>query len=63
MAFRCGDPEADFDRRERENERWLKSRPICSYCKCHIQEDRYIDIDGEYFHTSCAEILNDAEFY
>lgn len=53
--FRCGDPDADFARREHEQEKWLKSRPVCVWCKKHIQDERLMRFDGEFFHIKCAE--------
>ena len=53
--FRFGDPEADFARREHEQEEWLKSRPVCACCKEHIQDERLMLIDGNCYHLECAE--------
>ena len=54
MTFRSNDPEADFVRREREQEAWLKSRPVCAYCKEHIQDERLMYIDLSCYHIECA---------
>lgn len=63
--MRFGDPEADFARREHEQEEWLKSRPVCAYCKEHIQEERLMVIEGELYHLGCADKLfgDDTEDY
>lgn len=53
--FRSGDPEADFARLEREQEKWLKSRPICAHCRQHIQDERLMYIDLSCYHFKCAE--------
>ena len=53
--FRCGDPDADFARREHEEEEWLKSRPVCAHCKEHIQDERLMRIECECYHVDCAE--------
>ena len=55
MTSRIGDPLDDFARREHEQEEWLKSRPKCSYCGHHIQDERLMNIDGECYHIDCAE--------
>lgn len=57
MTFRTGDPEADFARREHEQEEWLKSRPKCCYCKEHIQDERLMVLDAEFYHLKCADKL------
>lgn len=49
------DPYSQWKIREREAERWLKSRPLCSHCCKHIQEERLFDINGELYHVECAE--------
>ena len=33
--------EQDLARREREQEEWLRSRPVCEMCEEPIQEDHY----------------------
>ena len=53
--MRFGDPEADFARREREQEEWLKKRPKCAYCGQHIQDERLMHIDLSCYHFECAE--------
>lgn len=53
--FRSGDPEADFARRERVQEEWLKSRPKCNHCGQHIQDERLIVIDCCCYHFGCAD--------
>ena len=39
--------------REREQERWLARRPVCSFCGRPIQEDKLFDIEGELYHERC----------
>ena len=55
--MRFGDPLDDFARREREQEAWLQSRPVCAYCKEHIQDERLMVLEGELYHFHCAEKL------
>lgn len=55
--FRSGDPEADFARREREQEEWLRKRPKCARCHEHIQDERLIVVNGELYHFKCADEL------
>ena len=52
--FRSGDPLDDFARREHEQEEWLKSRPICSKCGRHIQDERLMFVEGGCYHIDCA---------
>jgi formylmethanofuran dehydrogenase subunit E len=44
-----------FLKHEAEQEKWLKSRPICSSCKEPIQEDHLYRIDGKNYCESCIE--------
>ena len=55
MSF--GDPLDDFTRWEHEQEEWLKSRPKCDHCGQHIQDERFLHIDGGYYHFKCADKL------
>jgi hypothetical protein len=57
VSFRTNDPEADFTRREQEQEEWLKSRPVCAHCKEHIQDERLMVLDGQFYHFKCADKL------
>lgn len=49
-------PLADFDRHEAEYQKWLESRPKCSICDEHIQEDHFYLIDGNMI---CPVCLNE----
>ena len=40
---------------EEEMERKLSSRPVCSYCENHIQDDHYYEIDGKLYCPDCLE--------
>lgn len=35
--------EQDLERREREQEEWLRSRPVCEFCGDPIQEEVYYE--------------------
>ena len=35
-----------YKQREREQERWLAQRPVCSYCGHPIQDEELYDIEG-----------------
>ena len=50
------DPIADFDRYEAEKEKALKKLPKCTRCDEHIQQDKAVCIDGDYY---CDECLDD----
>lgn len=49
------DPDKDFLEHDRQAETWLNSRPVCSICGEHIQEDIALRIDGEWICDKCAE--------
>lgn len=36
-----------------DQERWLKSRPICDYCKERIQDEDLVDDNGALYHEDC----------
>ena len=40
---------------EREQTRWLKSRPKCSRCGEHIQSEKCYRIHGEVYCPDCIE--------
>lgn len=42
--YRTDDPIADYDRYDRERTKWLESKPKCSECGEHIQEDTAVHI-------------------
>ena len=46
----------DFSDHDLEQEEWLRSRPKCSECKEHIQEDYCFNVDGEIL---CEDCMND----
>ena len=53
--FRSGDPLADFDRYEREQEKRLEQLPVCDYCGEPIQDDFFYQINGENYCPDCME--------
>ena len=55
MSF-TDDPIRDFEKHDAEQERWLQSRPVCSECGEHIQDEELFDIDGD---LVCEECLTD----
>lgn len=46
---------SQWQEREREQERWLRKCPVCTYCREPIQDDRAWRILDEFYHRSCAE--------
>lgn len=44
-----------FERHDAENEKWLSSRPICSCCGEHIQDDMLYDIGGKLICEECIK--------
>lgn len=51
--FRSGDPLDDFHLRDRQQARWLQSRPQCSECSKHIQDEKAYYINGELICNNC----------
>ncbi len=49
------DPLEDFDRYDREQQRWLDSRPRCYYCGDPIQTDACYCVDGHKYCMDCSE--------
>ena len=49
------DPIADFNRHSREQEEWLDSRPVCSECGHHIQDEYCYEINDEYICEDCLK--------
>lgn len=48
------DPVIDYLHHEYEAEKWLQSRPECSICGNHIQEDIALKLDGEWICDRCV---------
>ena len=44
-----------FKEHEREQERWLRKRPLCSYCDEHIADEFAYNINGEWVCEVCME--------
>ena len=55
MPFRTDDPAADFDRWDREQQKWLDSRPVCDNCDNPIQHEHYYLINGDNICPDCME--------
>lgn len=49
------DPVRDFLRHDREQSQWLMKRPVCCYCRHHIQEEEMFVINDNFYHVHCAE--------
>lgn len=54
--MRMPDNYSQWERHEAKKEAWLAKRPVCSYCGEPIQDDDLWDINGELYHTECAEM-------
>lgn len=50
-----GEPYEDFLRKEPEEEKWLKTRPVCAWCGHPIQDEYAYEIDGELVCEDCIE--------
>ena len=62
--YRTGDPHADFDRWDAEQEAKLEKRPVCVYCGEHIQSERALHFNDEFLCEDCiGEHLVDVEDY
>ena len=57
---RSGDPYADFDAYDREQQDAIERYPICECCGEHIQSERLYYIDGRFF---CEECIEDCHKY
>ena len=54
---RSGDPLEDFHNHEMMKEALLKRMPKCQRCRKHIQQDRAVCIDGQYYCDECLDEL------
>ena len=43
MVIPTDNPDRDLERHERQQEEWLKSRPVCDMCGEPIQDDIYFE--------------------
>lgn len=52
-----------YDRHERDRERQLEERPMCSNCQEHIQDERAFYNDGEWICLDCLkrDFIRDVE--
>lgn len=55
-----GEPYEDFLRKEAEEARWLKTRPVCAWCGEPIQDEYAYEIDGEWV---CGDCIEDCRTY
>lgn len=46
---------SQWEAHEREQEKWLSRRPVCSDCEQHIQEDSAFYINGEWICENCMD--------
>lgn len=54
------DPVADAYRRDKEQEEWLESRPVCKCCGEHIQTEFYYELpDGLW----CEDCIMEGRHY
>lgn len=49
------DPVLDAERYAEEQERWLRSRPVCCKCKEHIQEPEAVKFKEKYYCEECED--------
>ena len=44
-----------WESHNRKQEAWLASRPVCSHCKKHIQDEEALHIGDEWLCLECIE--------
>lgn len=49
------DPMDHFNRRDAEEARWLRSRPVCDICGEPIQDESYHDLNGKKVCSDCLD--------
>ena len=52
--------DAELIAKEREEERWLKSRPVCAWCGEPIQDEYCYEINGD---LVCGRCIEDCRTY
>ena len=60
--YLSGDPHADFDRWDREQQRQLDRLPECSECHEPIQDEHLFDFYGKILCEDCVETFCIKEF-
>lgn len=53
--MRTDDPVRDFDRHDARQERRLKRFPRCGYCREHIQDGYFYEINDKFVCEECLE--------
>ena len=53
--YYTADPHADADRKDRDDQKWLDSRPKCYACGEAIQEDTCYGHNGHKYHLDCKD--------
>ena len=52
------------DERDRENDKWLNTRPVCAYCGEHITEERALCLNDEWICEDCVkDNMKDIDYY
>lgn len=59
-TYYSDDPNADFDRYDRDQQKWLNSRPRCYYCEEPIQTDACYVVNGHKYCLDCSEAAAEA---
>ena len=54
-TYYSGNPLADANRKDRDDQKWLDSRPKCYACGDPIQEDTCYGYNGHKYHISCKD--------
>jgi formylmethanofuran dehydrogenase subunit E len=51
----CPDNYSQWENHERQQEAWLRKRPVCCYCGEHIQDDYFYQINDEVICKDCLD--------
>ena len=55
--YRSDDPIADFHHHDAEQTEWLEKRPRCAECHEHIQQEKAVCIQGNFYCDDCLADL------
>lgn len=62
MVIPTDNPDRDLERHERQQEEWIKSRPVCYQCEEPIQEEFMFEYENEIFCPNCWDVFVTSNF-